>query len=626
VAVVVAGVSAALALTLLLFTLPLVADLLSNRGELTVGPDESAAVSTLRLTPNAADNQAARFENSGLLPIVWRWRHSMIGASLQKAYALCPALRSNQSCFLTLIISVWVLALLAAVTLFWLALAVHKRAVLVAGALRKQIHAQTHQLGPGDLFVGQKLTAAELLTHSTETVHSALCAWWWLLPHATCFAVLALGVALSVSFWLALTTILSAAVCWRLLVHLRQRARQRMVQSAASGQVCLARLLDQLQHNRLLGKLSIQSGANADAFDNHLRRYDSALIDEQASSAIVGPLFLLIASLGLGLVLLLAGFNVLQNPPRLNLAEAVLLCAALMATVYPLICFERVQERLPDAEQAAADIFTYLDREPRVGQLPDAAPLEHLSRQILFEHVTLADMTGRPLLDDVTFAMPAGQPVVLYATDEATSLAIAGLLARFCDPAAGQVLFDGRDVRRATLPSVRRQVALVLPDHLLIDGTVAENIVGDDNHFTSDEIISAAKQVHAYEFIQSLPEGLETMLGADGISLSVGQAIRLGLTRVGLQRPSVLLIAEPREDLDQVAAERIADALDQISRDSTIVILARRLAVLRSARRILLFHEGRLLADGTHQELLQRDELYRHLNYVRFNEFRDKVK
>jgi ABC-type multidrug transport system fused ATPase/permease subunit len=296
-----------------------------------------------------------------------------------------------------------------------------------------------------------------------------------------------------------------------------------------------------------------------------------------------------------------------------------------LATAYPLICFERLMERLIAAEQASADIFTCLDREPRIGQLPDAVELHSLRREIRLEQVTLADMNGHVLLDNISCALTAGQQVVLFSSDEATPRAFAGLLPRFCDPAAGRVLFDGRDLRTATLSSTRGQVASILPHCILVSGTAAHNIAGDDERFSHDEIWAAAKKVHADQFIHSLPDGLETAIGPEGLSLTVGQAISIGLARAALWRPSVLVIEEPRENLDQASAEQIADALDQIARDSTVIILARRLATLRAAQRILLFHKGQLVADGTHQELLQQSELYRHLNYVRFNEFRDKM-
>ncbi|HZZ27638.1 MAG TPA: ABC transporter ATP-binding protein [Pirellulales bacterium] len=625
-AVTISGFAAAAVLAALIMFVPVLAELLSNSGNVDVPAAETDVLKEWGVTPVATDAQTARYEQCGLLPTVWQSRQTIIGPFLIGMYRSLGVLRNNQTCLLAIMGCVGFLGCLAAVMLYWLERSANHDALRVAGALRDQIYGQSHRLGAGDLFVGQKLTATVLFSEKTETVRRTLVKWWYNFPHAASFALLMFGLALCVDFWLALTTVLLSIFSWRLFVHLRKGTRQRAALHADRAGAIEHLLQAELSQNRLLANLTMENRVDSSTFEENIRRYETTALAQETSASVVGPLVLLCALLVAGFVILLAGFNVLRDPARLSFSGVVLLSTSLLATTYPLFCFERLLEQLPAAEEAAHDIFTYLDREPRIGQLPDATPLERLSRQMKLEHVTLADMAGRLLLDDVSFSLPAGRATTVFCSDDKTPLALAGLLSRFCDPAAGQVLFDERDVRHATLESVRRQVSLVLPQHMLTTGTIAENIVGDHSHFTPDDIIAAARQVHAYEFIQSLPEGLETPLGPSGLTLSAGQAIRLGLARVLLRRPSVVVIEEPREDLDQITAERVADALERATQGCTLVILARRLATLRNADRILLFHEGQLLADSSHQELLQHNDLYRHLNYVRFNEFRDKVR
>ncbi|HTQ39132.1 MAG TPA: ABC transporter ATP-binding protein [Pirellulales bacterium] len=620
------GLAAAVALAALILLVPILAELLANGGCITVPAADSKLIDEWKVVPVSVDAQAAHYEHCGLLPTVWQARQSIAGPLLRGMYRSCGLLHNNQGCLLAIVGCLWTLAVLAGVLLYGLERWAHYAAVRIAGALQAQIHGQAHRLGAGDLFIGQKLTAGTLFFEKTAVVRRALVGWWYVFPHAACFAVLMLALALSVDFWLALTTILLAGFSWRLFALLRKGVRHRAALLADRAGNIEGALREQLQQNRLLGNLTMEDRVDSTVFHEDLRRSEAIALTRAAAASSVGPLVMLCVLLVAGFVLLLAGFNVLRDPPRLSFSGIVFLSSSLMATAYPLFCIERLLEQLPEAEQAAEEILTYLDREPRVGQLPDAVPLERLSRQMMLEHVTLADMAGRLLLDHVSMVLPAGQSVVLFCSDDSTPLALAGLLSRFCDPAAGQVFYDGHDLRQATLESVRRQVTLILPDHLLVSGTVAENIVGDPSRVTSDEILAAARLVHAYEFIQSLPQGLETLVGPLGVALSAGQAIRLGLARVALRRPSVVVIEEPREDLDQITAERVADALERVAQGRTLVILARRLATLRAAPRILLFHEGRLLAEGTHLELLQHNDLYRHLNYVRFNEFRDKLR
>jgi len=622
-AVAISGVAAAAALVLLLILLPLMAELLASGGSLTIPIGERKSIDELGVQPTDGNGQVVHYERSGLLPAVWELRRSPIGAALRGAYLSWPALLRNSGGLLAIVGCQWILAVTAAGMLFVLAWSVQWTAIGVAGVLRRQIHDQARQLGAGDLFIGQEMTARELFTDKVNAVRRGLAVWYWIWPHAALFAVAILALALSVHFWLSAATILLAVLCWWLIALLRGRAKITSAMMAARADGVLTVLVAGLRQNRLLGK-SASARFNNGELDDDLRRYHAAVLRRETAAAMVGPLVTALVLVGLGVVLLLAGYNVLASSPRLTFSEVVLLCGSLLALVYPLICVERLLGRIAAADEAAHDIFNYLDRQPRVGELAEAVALSRLSRQITLDRVTLADRNGRLLLDDVSCALPAGRPVAMFASDQATLLAIAGLLPRFCDPAAGQVLFDGRDMRRATIDSVREQVALILPDRLLASGTLAESL--DSNRFTADEIVAAMKRAGAYDFVQSLPEGLQTQIGTAGLSLSVGQAIRIGLARVALIKPSVVVIAEPAEDIDRQTAERIAEGLENVTKGMTLVILARRLATLRAAERILLFHEGRLLADGTHQELLQQNDLYRHLNYVRFNEFRDDVR
>ncbi len=619
------GVFAAVLLALLVLLLPLLAELLSTGGSLTVPAGEVSTLNKLGVTSVSADAKIAHFERCGMLPVVWRTRNSWIGPSIREFYFQFAPAHSNQGYLLTLIIAIWLLSLLSAGALYWLDAAAQRSASKVASALRRQIYSQAQRLGAGDLFVGQKLISVELFVNKSDAVRRGLSVWWRAFPHAACFALLMLGLALAVDFWLALATVLLVIISWWIFSELRHKSRQTASALSGRARQVFKLLVEHLQQNRLLGNWTTESASDAAAFDEQLRRYESTVLAEESTTSVLGPMITFFVLVGVGVVLLLAGFNVLRESPRLTVHDFVLLASALLAMVYPLVKFEQLAAALPDADRAAAEIFTYLDREPRIGQLPDAAPLELLGHQIALDHVTLADITGHPLLDDVSCSLPAARQTVIFSSNDVTPLAIAGLLPRFCDPAAGQVLFDNRDLRLATIDSVRRQVSLLLPENLIASGTLAENIVGDHRHYSSDEILSAVKLAHAYEFIQSLPEGLETVVGPHGLPLNAGQAIRVGLARVALRRPSVVVIEEPRKALDQATAERVSDALERVSQGRTLVILARRLATLRSAQRILLFHEGRLLADGTHQELLQHNDLYRHLNYVRFSEFRDKI-
>jgi ABC-type multidrug transport system fused ATPase/permease subunit len=164
-----------------------------------------------------------------------------------------------------------------------------------------------------------------------------------------------------------------------------------------------------------------------------------------------------------------------------------------------------------------------------------------------------------------------------------------------------------------------------MPGRILVTGTITENISGGDPQVSAREVIEAARQALAYDFIQRLPHGFDTVVGEHGLHLSAVEAMLLGFARILAHNPAVAIVGESADRYDATTEDVLASAMNRVATGRTMIVLARRLPMLRSVERILLFHEGKLNGDGSHSELLESSELYRHLNYVRFNEFRDKV-
>jgi ABC-type multidrug transport system fused ATPase/permease subunit len=203
---------------------------------------------------------------------------------------------------------------------------------------------------------------------------------------------------------------------------------------------------------------------------------------------------------------------------------------------------------------------------------------------------------------------------------------LAGLFVRLYDPAAGRVLYDGSDIRQATLDTLRSRAAMVAPAGMLFTGPVAENISCGDERFGLPQVQEAARRARAYDFIQRLPQGFSSVIGEHGLRLDVGQAFRVALARALVREPSVLVIDEPDDSLDESTAIEIDTALREAADSRTLIFLPARLSTLRTLDHIFLFHEGKVFAQGTHADLVKQCELYRHLHYVRFNPFRSAVR
>jgi ABC-type multidrug transport system fused ATPase/permease subunit len=173
------------------------------------------------------------------------------------------------------------------------------------------------------------------------------------------------------------------------------------------------------------------------------------------------------------------------------------------------------------------------------------------------------------------------------------------------------------------LASVRLQAALVMHEGLLFTGTVAENIGCGDPQFLLPQIVDAAKRARAYDFVQRLPQQFNTVVGEHGMRLTNSQQLRIGLARALLRDPTLVILEEPPDEMDAPTAELLDQGIEELAGRRTLIVLPTRLSTLRKLDRVFLFHEGKLVDEGLHTELLQRSELYRHLIYQRFNMFRD---
>jgi ABC-type multidrug transport system fused ATPase/permease subunit len=236
-----------------------------------------------------------------------------------------------------------------------------------------------------------------------------------------------------------------------------------------------------------------------------------------------------------------------------------------------------------------------------------------ISGQVRFDEVSFGYEAGQTVLNNVSFVAQPGEMVALVGLTGAGKTTLVNLIPRFFEPTAGRVLVDGLDVSRYALRSLREQIALVPQEPILFSGTIADNIRYGRLDASDDEVRAAARAAQVQAFAERLPNGYDTQIAEAGGTLSGGERQRLAIARALLKDAPILILDEPTSSLDALSEEAVFEALRRLREGRTTIVIAHRLSTIRDATRILVLHEGRMIAQGTHADLLASNELYRRM-------------
>jgi subfamily B ATP-binding cassette protein MsbA len=251
-----------------------------------------------------------------------------------------------------------------------------------------------------------------------------------------------------------------------------------------------------------------------------------------------------------------------------------------------------------------------LDADTVIPEDPAGLDPEHLKGRIEFKQVAFGYEPATPVLKDVSFHIQPGQFVGIVGQTGCGKSTLVSLIPRFYDVVSGAITVDGEDVRKYRLNALREQIGYVLQDTVLFRGTILENIAFGRPRATRDEVIEAAKLANAHSFVESLPEGYDTVVGERGSTLSGGQRQRIGIARVMLRDSPILLLDEPTAALDSETEMMVVEALERLKKGRTVIAIAHRLSTIRDADKIIVISEGVVAESGTHSELMVLNKLY----------------
>ncbi len=366
-------------------------------------------------------------------------------------------------------------------------------------------------------------------------------------------------------------------------------------------------LKEALGYNRQVKIYGMEHYENARA-KNAIDNVFTYTVKSARVRAIASPLMELLGGVSVALIVAYGGHRVMSG--EITPGAFFSFLTALMMLYRPVKGIANINNVLQDGLAAAERTFELMDEPNKVQEKENAEALNVSKADIHFKDVSLTYGDGTEALKDFNLHVPAGKTVALVGSSGAGKSSVLNMIPRFFDPTTGDITVDGTSTQDATLKSLRQHIALVTQDIAIFDDTVHNNIAYGAENASREDVMKAANMAAAHEFIETLDEGYDTVLGEEGFKLSGGQRQRIAIARAMIKNAPILLLDEATSSLDSESEQKVQDALSSLSKGRTTLVVAHRLSTIKDADQIHVMKDGQIVESGTHDELMKNKGIY----------------
>lgn len=425
-----------------------------------------------------------------------------------------------------------------------------------------------------------------------------------------------IGVIFYRDWQLAILAVLVLPIAVFPIVKFGKKLRKISTQSQKTMAEISVHLHETLSGNRIVRAFSTED-YEIERFGQKVRKFFQLTMKDVSIKSMSSPIMEFLGGIGIAAIIWYGGYNVIKGHSTPGTFFSFL--TALLMLYEPIKHLSGVNNTIQQGLAAAVRVFEVLDLKEEIQDQKGAEVIPGIRQDIVFRHVSFG-YGNDWVLKDINFEIRAGEIVAIVGTSGGGKTTLVNLIPRFYEASEGDILIDGRSVKTITQASLRRQIGIVTQQTILFNDTVRNNIAYGSPDKTEEDIIRAAQAAYAYDFIQRLPEKMDTLIGEQGVRLSGGERQRISIARALLKDAPILILDEATSSLDSDSEAEVQRALENLMKGRTTFIIAHRFSTIRNVDRILVLSQGRIVEEGNHDRLMELDGEYKRLYEIQFRE------